>query len=164
MCPPEDGAVDKRPKSGYSIDKEGAASRSAPPRTRLRDNRYFGRGRLSLLVIVGLENQGNDSSNDHAELKNSFPCNHAITPSLSIGGKRRLLPPKKVGGTACRGAGSTIHSLSQNATNCKQNTHKYGKKPIQQRKSVLYGLFCIYFSSWKPMMTTPSTTSTTPVA
>ena len=137
MCPPEDGAVDKRPKSGYSIDKEGAASRSAPPRTRLRDNRYFGRGRLSLLVIVILANQGNDSCNDHAELKNSFPCNiHACHPlSQWIGGKRSGLPPK--GGTACRGAGSTIHSLSQNAANCKQNTHKYGKKPLQQWKSVL---------------------------
>ena len=137
MCQPEDGAVDKKPKSGYSIDKEGAASRSAPPRTRLRDNRYFGRGRLSLLVIVILANQGNDSCNDHAELKNSFPCNiHACHPlSQWIGGKRSGLPPK--GGTACRGAGSTIHSLSQNAANCKQNTHKCGKKPLQQRKSVL---------------------------
>ena len=157
MCPPEDGAVDKRPKSGYSIDKEGAASRSAPPRTRLRDNRYFGRGRLSLLVIIILANQGNDSSNDHAELKNSFPCNiHACHKLRSdchwqslylircathrplsqwIGGKRSGLPPK--GGTACRGAGSTIHSLSQNATNCKRNTYKCGKKPLQQWKSVL---------------------------
>ena len=28
-----------------------------------------------LLFIICLENQGNDSSNEHAELKNPFPCN-----------------------------------------------------------------------------------------
>ena len=150
MCPPEDGAVDKRPKSGYSMDKEGAASRSAPPRTRLRDNRYFGRGRLSLLIIVILANQGNDSSNDHAELKNSFPCNiHACHPlSQWIGGKRSGLPPK--GGTACRGAGSTIHSLSQNATNCKQNTYKCGKSPYSSGKVRCMGFFVFISAAGSP--------------
>ena len=50
-------------------------------------------GRLSLLIIVCLENQGNDSRNDHAELKNSFPCNHAITPShIGLGAKKSITP------------------------------------------------------------------------
>ena len=31
--------------------------------------------RRLLLFVICLENQGNDSSNEHAELKNSFPCN-----------------------------------------------------------------------------------------
>ena len=34
-----------------------------------------------LLFIICLENQGNDSSNEHAELKNPFPCNiHTCHP------------------------------------------------------------------------------------
>ena len=132
---PEGRAVDKMKDLGYSMDT-GVLPVGRLPHALRRDNRYFGGQRLSLLVIC-LENQGNDSSNDHAELKNSFPCNiHACHPlSQWIGGKRSGLPPK--GGTACRGAGSTIHSLSQNAANCKQNTYKCGKKPLQQWKSVL---------------------------
>ena len=150
MCPPEDGAVDKRPKSGYSIDKEGAASRSAPPRTRLRDNRYFGRGRLSLLVIVGLENQGNDSSNDHAELKNSFPCNHAITPSLSIGGKRRLLPPKKSGeppAGVLAAPSTAYHKMRQIASRIRINA---GKSPYSSGKVCCKGFFVFISAAGSP--------------
>ena len=49
-----------------------------------------------LLFIICLENQGNDSSNEHAELKNSFPCNiHTCHPlSFTIGGKRSITPEK----------------------------------------------------------------------
>ena len=44
------------------------------------------------------------------------------TPSLSIGGQRYVLPPKKkTGGTAYRGTtGSTIDSIAQVSENCKQ--------------------------------------------
>ena len=65
------------------------------PHALRRDNRYFGGQQLSLLVIC-LENQGNDSSNEHAELENSFPCNiHTCHPlSFTIGGKRSITPEK----------------------------------------------------------------------
>ena len=50
--------------------------------------------RLSLLVVC-LENQSNDSGNEHAELKNSIPCNHNRHPlSFTIGGKRSITPEK----------------------------------------------------------------------
>lgn len=98
-------SIDISPHLGYTKHKKGAASRRLPIDYR-EVTGTVGGWRL-LLFIICLDDQGNDSSNDHAELKNSFPCNHAITPSLSIGGKRRLSPPKKVGGTACRGADGT---------------------------------------------------------
>ena len=98
-------SIDISPHLGYTKHKKGAASRRLPIDYR-EVTGTVGGWRL-LLFIICLDDQGNDSSNDHAELKNSFPCNHAITPSLSIGGKRRLSPPKEVGGTACRGADST---------------------------------------------------------
>ena len=128
-------SIDISPHLGYTKHRKGAASRRLPIDYR-EVTGAVGGWRL-LLFIICLDDQGNDSSNDHAELKNSFPCNiHACHPlSQWIGGKRSGLPPK--GGTACRGAGSTIHSLSQNAANCKQNTYKCGKKPLQQWKSVL---------------------------
>ena len=69
-----------------------------------------------LLFIICLENQGNDSSNEHAELKNPFPCNihtchelrsdchrqsfyfyslrDAPPHSFTIGGKRSITPDK----------------------------------------------------------------------
>ena len=50
--------------------------------------------RLSLLVVC-LENQSNDSGNEHTELKNSIPCNHNRHPlSFTIGGKRSITPEK----------------------------------------------------------------------
>ena len=149
MCPPEDGAVDKRPKSGYSIDKEGAASRSAPPRTRLRDNRYFGRGRLSLLVIVGLENQGNDSSNDHAELKNSFPCNHAITPShIGVGAKEVDYPQKGGPPAGVLAAPSTAyHRMRQIASGIRINA---GKSPYSSGKVCCKGFFVFISAAGSP--------------
>ena len=60
-----------------------------------RSNRGCGSQRL-LLFIIDLENQSNDSSNEHAELKNSFPCNiHTCHPlSFTIGGKRSITPEK----------------------------------------------------------------------
>ena len=52
-----------------------------------------------LLFIIDLENQSNDSSNEHAELKNSIPCNiHTCHPlSFTIGGKRSITPEKNRG-------------------------------------------------------------------
>ena len=48
-------------------------------------------------MIVGLENQSNDSGNDHAELEQFFPCNHNRHPlSKSIGGKKKYSPPKEI--------------------------------------------------------------------
>ena len=78
-------------------------------------------GRLSLLIIVGLENQGNDSRNDHAELKKSFPCNHNRHPlSHWIGGKEEHHPRRKSRGTAYRGTtDSTANSVPQELINCK---------------------------------------------
>ena len=81
---------------GYSMDT-GALPVGRLPHALRRDNRYFGGQRLSLLVIC-LENQGNDSSNEHAELKNSIPCNHNRHPlSFTIGGKRSITPEKNRG-------------------------------------------------------------------
>ena len=79
---------------GYSMDT-GVLPVGRLPHALRRDNRYFGERRLSLLVIC-LENQGNDSSNEHAELKNPFPCNiHTCHPlSFTIGGKRSITPEK----------------------------------------------------------------------
>lgn len=82
---------------GYSMDT-GVLPVGRLPHALRRDNRYFGGQRLSLLVIC-LENQGNDSSNEHAELENSFPCNiHTCHPlSFTIGGKRSITPEKNRG-------------------------------------------------------------------
>ena len=104
---------------GYSMDT-GVLPVGRLPHALRRDNRYFGGQRLSLLVIC-LENQGNDSSNEHAELENSFPCNiHTCHPlSFTIGGKEAS-PPKKSRGTAYRGTGSTTDSVAQISTDCKK--------------------------------------------
>ena len=99
-----------------------------------------------LLFIICLENQGNDSSNEHAELKNPFPCNihtchelrsdchrqsfyfyslrDAPPHSFTIGGKKKYNHPrKKSRGTAYRGTtGSTGNSISQDSTDCKENS------------------------------------------
>ena len=97
-----------------------------------------------LLFIICLENQGNDSSNEHAELKNPFPCNihtchelrsdchrqsfyfyslrDAPPHSLTIGGKEAS-PPTKSRGTAYRGTtGSTGNGILQDSTDCKGST------------------------------------------
>ena len=83
---------------GYSMNT-GVLPVGRLPHALRRDNRYFGGQRLSLLVIC-LENQGNDSSNEHAELENSFPCNiHTCHPlSFTIGGKEASPPKKNRGG------------------------------------------------------------------
>ena len=110
---------------GYSMDT-GVLPVGRLPHALRRDNRYFGGQRLSLLVIC-LENQGNDSSNEHAELENSFPCNiHTCHPlSFTIGGKEAS-PPKKSRGTAYRGAaGSTVDSISHDSTDCKEKSGAY---------------------------------------
>ena len=78
---------------GYSMNT-GVLPVGQLPHALRRDNRYFGERRLSLLVIC-LENQGNDSSNEHAELKNPIPCNHNRHPlSFTIGGKRSITREK----------------------------------------------------------------------
>ena len=104
---------------GYSMDT-GVLPVGRLPHALRRDNRYFGGQRLSLLVIC-LENQGNDSSNEHAELENSFPCNiYTCHPlSFTIGGKEAS-PPKKSRETAYRGTGSTTDSVAQISTDCKK--------------------------------------------
>ena len=116
---PEGRAVDKMKDLGYSMDT-GVLPVGRLPHALRRDNRYFGGQRLSLLVIC-LENQGNDSSNEHAELENSFPCNiHTCHPlSFTIGGKEAS-PPKKSRETAYRGTGSTTGSVAQISTDCKK--------------------------------------------
>ena len=79
---------------GYSIDTGVLPVGRFPVRLQ-RSNRGCGSQRL-LLFIIDLENQSNDSSNEHAELKNSFPCNiHTCHPlSFTIRGKRSITPEK----------------------------------------------------------------------
>ena len=87
---------------GYSMNT-GVLPVGRLPHALRRDNRYFGERRLSLLVIC-LENQSNDSGNEHAELKNPFPCNiHTCHPlSFTIGGKEAS-PQKKIEGNRLPG-------------------------------------------------------------
>ena len=82
---------------GYSIDTGVLPVGRFPVRLQ-RSNRGCGSQRL-LLFIIDLENQSNDSSNEHAELENSFPCNiHTCHPlSFTIGGKRSITPEKNRG-------------------------------------------------------------------
>ena len=63
--------IDKAPEMGYSKDTKGAASRTAPVCYR-EVTVTFGRVRRLLLFAI-LENQSNDSQNDHAELKQFTP-------------------------------------------------------------------------------------------
>ena len=79
---------------GYSIGAGVLPVGRFPVRLQ-RSNRGCGSQRL-LLFIIDLENQSNDSSNEHAELKNSIPCNiHTCHPlSFTIGGKRSITPEK----------------------------------------------------------------------
>ena len=76
-----------------------------------------------LLFIIYLENQGNDSSNEHAELKNPFPCNihtcHELrsdchrqsfyfyslrdAPPLSYDWGQRSITPEKIEGNRLPG-------------------------------------------------------------
>ena len=60
-------------------------------------------GRQLLLLIICLENQGNDSRNDHAELKQFCPRNHNRHPLSCDWGQRRALPPKKIEGNRLPG-------------------------------------------------------------
>ena len=45
-----------------------------------------------------------------------------VTPSLTIGGKRSISPPKRFEGTAYRGTDSTWNSIAQDMTDCKHKT------------------------------------------
>ena len=87
---------------GYSMDT-GVLPVGRLSHALRRDNRYFGGQRLSLLVIC-LENQGNDSSNEHAELENSFPCNiHTCHPPLVYDWGQRSITPEKIEGNRLPG-------------------------------------------------------------
>ena len=78
-------------------------------------------GRLSLLIIVCLENQGDKRNKEQSELNQFFPCNHVHTPFLAIGGKEEHYPRRKSRGTAYRGTtDSTADSVPQELTNCKE--------------------------------------------
>ena len=79
--------------------------------------------RRLLLFVICLENQGNDSSNEHAELKNPFPCNihtcHELrsdchrqsfyfyslrdAPPLSYDWGQRSITPEKIEGNRLPG-------------------------------------------------------------
>ena len=81
---------------GYSMNT-GVLPVGRLPHALRRDNRYFGERRLSLLVIC-LENQSNDSGNEHAELKNPFPCNiHTCHPRSFDWGQKKHHPRKNRG-------------------------------------------------------------------
>ena len=86
---------------GYSMNT-GVLPVGRLPHALRRDNRYFGERRLSLLVIC-LENQGNDSSNEHAELKNPFPCNIHTCHPLPFDWGQRSITPEKIEGNCLPG-------------------------------------------------------------
>lgn len=80
-------------------------------------------GRQLLLLIICLENQGDKSNKEQSELNQFFPCNHVHTPFLAIGGKEEHYPRRKSRGTAYRGTtDSTVNSVPQELTNCKEKT------------------------------------------
>ena len=72
-----------------------------------------------LLIIIRLDNQSDDCGNDHAELKQSFPCNHNHHP-LSCDRGQRSITPVKSRGTAYRGTGSTVDRITHLAPDCKK--------------------------------------------
>ena len=112
---------------GYSTDT-GVLPVGRLPHALRRDNRYFGGQRLSLLVIC-LENQGNDSRNEHAELENSFPCNiHTCHPR-----KNRGEPPT-------RGTGSTTDSVAQISTDCKKRAGHIAQQCGNMPRPVFTGM------------------------
>ena len=78
--------------------QEGATSRSAPQVSQEEIIVTLESRRLSLLVVI-LANQGNDSDNEHAELKNFFPCNiHTChPPHIGLGAKEDYHPQKDRG-------------------------------------------------------------------
>ena len=47
-----------------------------------------------------------------------------VPPLFAIGGKRSRSPPKRFGGTAYRGTGSTGNSIAQDVTDCEQKQDK----------------------------------------
>ena len=55
-----------------------------------------------LLIIIRLDNQSDDCGNDHAELKQSFPCNHNHHP-LSCDRGQRSITPEKIEGNRLPG-------------------------------------------------------------
>ena len=76
-------------------------------------------GRL-LLFILDLEDQVYDSNNEHTELKDFIPCNVHVRHPLSFDqGQRSISPPKRFRGTAYRGTGSTVDSITRISANCK---------------------------------------------
>ena len=86
-----------------------------------RSNRYFRKRRLLLFAFCVCEN----SNNEYTELKQIRPCNiHSCHPLsfYRLGVKRSCFTPdgKRRGGTACRGADSTMDSIAQLLTKCKK--------------------------------------------
>ena len=80
-----------------------------------------------LLLIIYLENQGDKRDKEQSELNQFFPCNHAHTPFLSIGGKEEHHPRKDSRETAYRGTtDSTATRIARNSTNCKKKKNKTG--------------------------------------
>ena len=59
--------------------------------------------RRLLLFVICLENQSNDSGNEHAELKNSFPCNIHNRHPLSFDRGQRSITPEKIEGNRLPG-------------------------------------------------------------
>lgn len=82
-------------------------------------------GRQLLLLIICLENQGDKRNKEQSELNQFFPCNHVHTPFLAIGGKEDHYPRRKSRGTAYRGTGNTMDSISQDSGNCKEKSGGY---------------------------------------
>ena len=100
------GDVDKPSKMRYSNHRKGATGRRFTPVTE-RSNRNLGEcGGYFFLLVSLLASQRDYCNDNHAESKNSFPCNHAQHPlSISIGGKRSVTPEKEnsgVTGRQCR--------------------------------------------------------------
>ena len=100
------------------------------PLQRKRSNRNLGKlGGYFFLLVPILASQRDHCNDNHAKSKKAFPCNHTQHPlSISIGGKEVSPPKKKTQGQNRLPffTGSTIHSIAQNSTNCKEKYYKTG--------------------------------------
>ena len=94
------GDVDKPSKMRYSNHRKGATGRTVHPCDGKEVTASWGAlGGYFFLLVSILASQRDHCNDNHAESKNSFPCNHAQHPlSISIGGKRSVTPEKENSG------------------------------------------------------------------
>ena len=101
------GDVDKPSKMRYSNHRKGATGRRFTPVTERSDRNLGECGGYFFLLVSILASQRDYCNDNHAESKNSFPCNHEQPPSLYRLGAKEVSPPKRKlrgqpGGSAAR--------------------------------------------------------------